>query len=89
MLFISVKKYKELNAELEKANDLLYSEWKEKYTVPYLVDRAIDSMQEVLRLRLLRTIDKQCIEALLKIIHEDGSALSPFEKSLVDQTLNQ
>lgn len=38
------------------------------------------------KLELLRIIDKECIRALLDLIQVE---LGPFEKSLVDQTLNQ
>lgn len=41
---------------------------------------------EYVHMQLLRDIDKECIRALLDVIQVE---LGPFEKSLVDQTLNQ
>jgi len=65
-----------------------YQEMKEKYTYTYLLDRCIDFGEEILHLRNLRDLDKECIQALLGITEVDTS-LGPYEKSLVDQTLNQ
>lgn len=76
MLFVSGKKYNEM---IERKDG--------EITRLFKSIRAL--CKDVSDLLRLRTLDKQCIQALLDLLTRQGITPGVFEKSLVDQTLNQ
>lgn len=76
MLFVSGKKYQEM---VQRKDDEMV-QLHECHKVLW---------EDVGDLMRLRTLDKQCIQALLDLLTRQGITPGVFEKSLVDQTLNQ
>lgn len=76
MLFVSGKKYNEM---IERKDDEMTRLFKSHQAL----------WKDVSDLLRLRTLDKQCIQALLDVVQAGGYTLETFEKSLIDQTLNQ